>query len=1277
MKLARLFVFIGGLLVLLLTAALVAPYFIDWTNYRSDFERQAGIILGREVRVEGAARARLLPFPSVTFTDVVVAGASPDEPSMTVEEFSMDAELAPFLRGELLIFDMRLVRPQVHIFVDGDGRVDWTMRPSTPFELRQISLERVAITDGTVTIHRAGGLRSIVVNDINSEVSARSLAGPWRMQGSLSVDGIPMSVSGSTGTMAQDGIRVRLALQPQSLPFTVDLDGHVQGEGGVLTYAGSFDLRTPAAGQGDTQPSTVPSNRVTGRFHLDHQRLMVEEFRLIAGSPEDPYTTEGRAEISFGADPSFSIVADGAQLRWDGAADEHGGSGMSAAERIEAVVRFVSGLPRPTIPGIVSVNIPAIVAGDTTIRDVRIEARPVAEGWNLGSVAATLPGRTRLEGSGVLALGDQAAFSGHFLLAIAQPSGFAAWVARDIDDAIRRLPAAGFSADVHLSGTRQVFENLELVLGDATFAGRVERQSPADRRASVLVSLEGGRLDLDGLRAFASLFVDDQGENRLSNHDVDVELAAGPVVWRGVETERFETKVRLRDQALEIDRFSAMGLADANISATGRLENLAADPAGSIDATIVAVDLAPLVETLAAVLPDVQPLRALARNASAYPGLLEDAKVDVLASRAVNGSTEFTLRGMAGGTDFSITGSAASLITAPDTPVELRLTARNDDAAVLYARAGLPALPLGLAGEASIEASVSGPLGDGAAAELAIKGTGLSATFDGTLTRSESGFNSRGQFAIKTEDLEPWLSVAGILLPGFGYGLPVDVSASIDVGDKLAVISDLAGTVADADIYGDLNAEMRNGIPHIIGSVHLSRFDLGLPVEMVTGSAALQPAEEGRWPEASLQREISTPFSADVELAAEELWFGGWASARAASMQLRLDREKLSVASLSAEMLGGVVKGSAELRNDAGTGLLSSQFSLADVSLEKLLPESGLAGSADLSASLTASGKSVNALVAALSGSGSADVRNLAVSGLNPSAFPDLLARADELGAQVDAGQVAAFAPDIVRNGVFRTGSVAIAFTVANGVARFPQLHLEGEGARVSVDGAADLRQRTVAASGSITYHPGLEGVSGAEPAVRFSVEGPLGEVQVSLDTEPLAQFLTQRALEREQERVEHMQAVLLETQRLRREVRYYEQQAANRAAEEAERIRAEREAERSRKAAEEARRQREEAERRAAEERRRQEMERRLQEDRQRREDARQPQPQSQQPQPQRPQPQPPQQQQQRPASSGARPSGTPMQQLPGVNVNPATGQRSLTSEENERRLRDLFNRR
>src|SRR5687768_12856969 len=105
--LARLFVLFGGLLVVALTAALDGQDFIDWTYFRAVFEREASAILWRQVTVTGGARARLLPFPSVAFSDVAVAGGAAGRPALTTETFSMDAELAPLMRGEFLIFDVR------------------------------------------------------------------------------------------------------------------------------------------------------------------------------------------------------------------------------------------------------------------------------------------------------------------------------------------------------------------------------------------------------------------------------------------------------------------------------------------------------------------------------------------------------------------------------------------------------------------------------------------------------------------------------------------------------------------------------------------------------------------------------------------------------------------------------------------------------------------------------------------------------------------------------------------------------------------------------------------------------------------------------------------------------------------------------------------------------------------------------------------------------------------------------------------------------------------
>jgi hypothetical protein len=141
-------------------------------------------------------------------------------------------------------------------------------------------------------------------------------------------------------------------------------------------------------------------------------------------------------------------------------------------------------------------------------------------------------------------------------------------------------------------------------------------------------------------------------------------------------------------------------------------------------------------------------------------------------------------------------------------------------------------------------------------------------------------------------------------------------------------------------------------------------------------------------------------------------------------------------------------------------------------------------------------------------------------------------------------------------------------------VLRAPPVTLDSGTASVSAELKTEFGTGVVAAAGTVTYAAGDDAVAGSDPAVRFTIEGPLGAMSGKYDTEPLAQFLTQRALEREQARVEALQSALLEKQRLRREVRYYAslQFERDRAAELARKAAEEAAAEAKRKAEEEAR---------------------------------------------------------------------------------------------------------
>lgn len=1154
--LARLFVILGGVLVLVLTAALVAPYFIDWTSYRADFEREASAILGRNVTVRGDATARLLPFPSVTFTDVAVGGGPGGEPAMTVEEFSMDAELAPFMRGEFLIFDMRLVRPKINVAVDAAGKIDWAVRPSTPFNPAQIAIEKLTITEGQVRIRHVASGRDHMLTEINTEIAAKSLDGPWRVDGSLRLDGMRTAIGLSTGKVDENGaMRLRIKADPVIYPIDIETDGDVHLNDGAAQYDGMFRIEArddtkQIAKEGEAAPAKPkgepPVWRVNGKLQLNHERLAFDEFRFETGSLNDPYTADGAAFIAFDANPRFEVTATGAQVRFDEAVGvEEGPAGLTLKDRVAAIRATLLDLPKPSIPGLIDVDLPAVVAGDTTIRDVKLKAEPVAEGWNVKALSASLPGRTTLEGSGLLSSGeDDFGFTGSMLVAVGQPSGFAAWLSKDVDEAIRRLPAAGFNAKVDLTQEKQTFSDLELILGAAKFRGEIENDASSDAKPSMRVELKGAALDIDGLAAFASLFVSESGGERFADRDLDIKVKAGPVSASGLTAESIDTALRVHDGDLEIDRLSIGGLSGATISATGKVKSFAGQPEGNIDASIVSVDLAPVIGELAAQYPYNAVFAELDKRAKAFSNLFEDSEIDFVGTAVRNGDgtsgVAVSANGKTGGTAFTLTASGNGAFGAIEkAPLKLTFSAENDDAAPLLALYGLPTLPLGLTGGGQTLFTAEGTIASGLKSSLDFTGEDMQAGFEGNLQVVNGLGAAKGAARLEAADLEPWLMTTGLSFPGMGLGTPVSLSADIDYGNRLLVVSNIEGEVADGPVSGDVNAELKDGVPHLTGGLAIDAFDLEPVAAMVVGDASLQPGE-GTWPSVPFQSKAALPFTADLDLSFSSVAAGLFGVVEEAHMQAAVGRDGIRLFDVKGRLDGGELAGLFEAKNNDGSALVSTQFKLAGADLGELLDGHGPIGKGDISASLSAAGKSVEALIASLSGSGTATLTAMQVPGINAEAFPALLEGADRMGRDIDAVRTAAFAPAIVSNGTLSAPPADIAFTVAAGVLRAPPVTLDAGKAKVTSDLKVDFTSGLITALGSVTYAAGDDALVGSEPSVGFTVEGPLAALSGRYDTEALAQFLTQRALEREQARVEALQASLIEKQRLRREVRYY-----------------------------------------------------------------------------------------------------------------------------------------
>ena len=129
-------------------------------------------------------------------------------------------------------------------------------------------------------------------------------------------------------------------------------------------------------------PTQGPGFRVKGKFALDAERLAFDPFLFETGPLDNPYSAEGKGFVDFGSQPHFAMSLDGAQVRFDeaiGAGGEAGG--LTLSNRLAALQETLLDLPKPSMPGTVEVNLPAVVAGDTTIRDVRLSAEPASDGW--------------------------------------------------------------------------------------------------------------------------------------------------------------------------------------------------------------------------------------------------------------------------------------------------------------------------------------------------------------------------------------------------------------------------------------------------------------------------------------------------------------------------------------------------------------------------------------------------------------------------------------------------------------------------------------------------------------------------------------------------------------------------------------------------------------------------------------------------------------------------------------------------------------------------------
>src|SRR3982750_4725125 len=116
--------------IVALVAALIGPYFIDWNQFRPQFEAEASRVIGAPVRVGGALEARLLATPSLRLRSGAVGGA--DNPTrVRADKLDVEFSLGSLMRGEWRATELTINGAALDLGLDRQGRIDWPASSGT------------------------------------------------------------------------------------------------------------------------------------------------------------------------------------------------------------------------------------------------------------------------------------------------------------------------------------------------------------------------------------------------------------------------------------------------------------------------------------------------------------------------------------------------------------------------------------------------------------------------------------------------------------------------------------------------------------------------------------------------------------------------------------------------------------------------------------------------------------------------------------------------------------------------------------------------------------------------------------------------------------------------------------------------------------------------------------------------------------------------------------------------------------------------------------------
>lgn len=1148
-----------GILIILVAGALgVGPLLVDWNSYKSDFQRQASLLIGRQVTIDGPMTVRLFPWPRLTAANVRVANPPGSMLSDLVQIEKVDAEIAaaPLLSGQLSLRKLTLVRPVASFERLAAGGVSWTLNPTHSIVglpgADQVAVAGIDIIDGRIFFGdgRRGGLSEMT--GVEGRLKAPALDGPWRADITATQSGSPLALTISTSKYRKgEPLKVSAAISPRGdAGFMWAFDGETLREDGKVTGRVTIQPARQPNGKANALNANLQV-RLSGDVTADFDLVKLDNIEVVpANDLTGRNLMTGEASVKLGSQFIVTTKLEAASIDLDQLVGRNLFAELGSGEQLYAVSNLLQVLPSNTQVRF-DAGITSLVTGGETLSKARFSGDISPRAMRITEASASLPGQTRARFAGVVLPADSDGLpqlAGELEVQSGSLREFVIWAAPNMAKATKQVwsGARGRAKLRTLVGWTPValrLTGMKASLDDASATGSFSLYQGDNPSLSIRLLADTINVDRYAPRGFSTSAIEDGTiagltdltANALAFGDAHITVQTDSLVLRGVEAQDIAIDVDMSEGAVELRTIEIGGIGDARLDIAGVLNFPDEGITGSVSGDFKATDPRPFLRLIG----------VMDANLASTPWARRLGPVDlkvlseVSTGSAINKVT-IAANGKAAGAEIALTGGFDGKFAEwREGDAQITGSATGTTSAGLLALVGLQ--PVGSGDEpANLKMAFAGK------PSSALTGTSelslLSSTigFEGGVTFNPEGdISAAGAVKLTAADITPLASAVGLAVPSWPVEIDRKFAASADavMSPGMLKLSNLTATMPLNTMAG--NATLTGSIkaPLIDGDLTVQSLDLGW-----LASTMVMPAD-------------GNPVHAASTFDATRLgWLNRSLTVAAQRVEvipgLALGDARTDITRESGETVNFSVTGDASpdrkfsmslATQTAGpllklSGKLEATLALANL-LQTADGEGAVAGDVGLQLEFEGEGRSPGGVVSQLTGTGRMTPTSLSFPRFDLAGMSRRLAAVDNVNTIDDAINSALSKGDTVvtaspvevslQNGNLRTGSIPISTDTSSGTLRL-SADFSGQKAR------ADVSLKNKSSNDEV-------------PGIAMRLAGHPLALNRTYDTSALKSWVVVSLLQKGMDRLEELQR---EELRLIEEERQYREEQAEREAE-------------------------------------------------------------------------------------------------------------------------------